>query len=71
MTANVSDVFSPGQSVEASGVYIVLHDRNHAVSHDVTCVRGKPFPPCRGCGRHVRFRAKCLARHIESNEFFV
>lgn len=70
MAASTGDVFKPGQTVEASGVYTVVHDRNHLQSHDVTCVYGKPFPPCRGCGSSVRFRAKCLAQHIASNDSF-
>lgn len=70
MATSTGDVFKPGELVDASGVYTVLHDHNHLANHDVTCVHGKPFPPCRGCGQHVRFRAKCLARHINSHELF-
>jgi len=68
MNANV--LFKPGDTVEASGVYTVMHDKYHLQNHDVTCVFGKPFPPCRGCGQRVRFRAKCLAQHIAYHDSF-
>jgi hypothetical protein len=39
-------------------------------AHEVTCVYGKPFPPCNKCGHHVRFKLKYKAIHIESHEHF-
>lgn len=69
MTASIGQEFKPGDTVEASGIYTVIHDRNHAQQHDVTCVYGKKFPPCRGCS-HPRFKARYLARHIETHDHF-
>jgi hypothetical protein len=54
MGAKIGDIFKPGDSVPASGIYRVIHDPAHAQEHDVTCVYGKKFPPCRGC-KHPRF----------------
>lgn len=62
-------VFKPGDKVESSGIYRVTHDREHAKPHEVTCVFGKPFPPCNGCA-HPRFELVRAAIHISSNEHF-
>ncbi len=70
MAVNVGDVFKPGENCGASGIYTVIHDVEHSKVHEVTCVYGKPFPPCNHCGKHVRFKAKYLAIHIESHEYF-
>ena len=62
--------YKPGDTVERSGIYRVTHDRNHAQEHEVTCVFGKRFPPCKGCGNHPRFRLMYAAQHIEQNQHF-
>jgi len=67
--ASVGDTFKPGDKVPHSGIYKVTHDPEHAQSHEVTCVYGKVFPPCRGC-KHPRFILVRSAQHIDSNEHF-
>ncbi|WP_146767995.1 hypothetical protein [Mesorhizobium atlanticum] len=67
--AEIGDVFKPGDKVPNSGIYKVLHDKNHVQEHEVTCVFGKPFPPCRGCS-HPRFKLLRVAQHIDNNEHF-
>lgn len=62
--------FKPGDTVDKSGIYRVVHDKNHAAEHEVTCVRGKKFPPCRGCGQGVRFVLVKAALHIEEDDHF-
>lgn len=62
--------YKPGDEVEASGIYKVTHDPNHAAEHEVTVVFGKTFPPCNRCGNHPRFKAVKLAQHIGHNEHF-
>ena len=47
--ARIGDEFKPGQDVPHSGIYTVTHDHAHEQEHEVTCVYGKKFPPCRGC----------------------
>jgi len=64
------DIFKPGDTVERSGIYRVVHDPMHNQSHEVTCVYGKKFPPCNHCGNHPRFELIRGAQHIEHNEFF-
>jgi len=70
MAATVGQIFKPGDTVQASGIYKVIHDPKHAGEHEVTCVYGKKFPPCKGCGHHPRFVLQRAAQHIESNEHF-
>lgn len=65
----MADIYKPGDTVPRSGIYKVIHDRNHAKEHEVTCVYNKTFPPCRGCD-HPRFTLQRAAQHIESNEWF-
>jgi hypothetical protein len=61
-------VYKPGDEVEASGVYRVIHES--AKEHEVTVVHGSHFPTCHHCGAHPRFVAVKLAQHIDSNEHF-
>jgi hypothetical protein len=67
--ASIGDEFKPGESVPHSGIYLVIHDPAHSAPHEVTCVFGKRFPPCRGCD-HPRFRLVRAATHVESHEHF-
>ena len=62
--------YKPGDKVEASGIYKVVHDPKHQQEHEDTVVFGKQFPPCNKCGDHPRFKAVKLAQHIEANEHF-
>jgi hypothetical protein len=61
--------FKPGDTVPVSGIYKVIHDESHSQPHDVTCVKGKKFPPCRDCD-HPIFVLKYKAHHIETHELF-
>jgi hypothetical protein len=69
MAVSVGDTFKPGDPVPTSGIYKVIHDPEHAQSHEVTCVYGKKFPPCHGCA-HPRFVLVRAAHHIETHEHF-
>jgi hypothetical protein len=53
----MSDTYQPGDKVKKSGIYAVLHDGTHEEKHEVTCVAGKTFPPCHGCGADVDSRS--------------
>ncbi|MGH7295786.1 MAG: hypothetical protein ACRELB_12660 [Polyangiaceae bacterium] len=66
----MSDTYKPGEKVPRSGIYAVMHDRAHAEKHEVTCIYGKVFPPCRGCGGGVRFRLVRHAKHIANHDLF-
>jgi hypothetical protein len=68
-SVQVGDTFSVGEKVERSGIYRVNHDYEHAQSHEVTCVYGGKFPPCRTC-KNPTFTLVRAAQHIERNEHF-
>lgn len=71
---NGSDTFQPGDTVPASGIYDVIHDKldgqEHTDSHQVIAIGGKVFPPCRGCQTWVRFRLYLAAEPIEAHAHF-
>ena len=67
--ATIGDIFKPGEEVPHSGIYLVIHDPAHAQPHEVTCVHGKRFPPCRGC-QHPRFKLVKAAQHIDGDAHF-
>jgi hypothetical protein len=50
----MSKKYRPGQLIEESGVYQVVHD-SHRLMHQVTLLEGGCFPACRRCGGAVRF----------------
>jgi hypothetical protein len=40
----------PGEIVPQSGIYTITHDPAHAdMPHEVTVIKGRPFPTCRDC----------------------
>jgi hypothetical protein len=60
----------PGERVEDSGIYRVIHDRRHFHPHEVMCIEGKAFPSCRRCGDSVRFELVRTVLHIEDHPLF-
>ena len=64
----MADTYKPGDEVPKSGIYKVTHD-GHTPPHEVTCVRGKKFPPCRTC-KHPQFELVRPAQHVDENEHF-
>jgi hypothetical protein len=56
--------YSVGQSAPVSGVYRVLHDRNHRQPHEITMVAGRTFPPCDYCGNGVRYELVRRTEHL-------
>jgi hypothetical protein len=61
--------FSPGDEVPRSGIYKVVHNPGHTEDHEVTCVGGKKFPPCRKC-RHPTFELVHAARYVKGHRYF-
>ena len=62
--------YKPKDMVEISGIYRVMHDKKHTPEHEVTAVKGRPFPQCNRCGNHPRFLLKVPAQHLEEHPFF-
>jgi hypothetical protein len=56
--------YKPGQTVPTSGIYQVTHDNRHTAAHEVTAVRGEPFPPCRNCGHGITYVLVRAAHHL-------
>ena len=59
--------YKPGQTVPESGIYQVNHDHHHAATHEVTAVRGEPFPPCRNCGKGITYTLVRAAHHVSEH----
>jgi hypothetical protein len=68
--AEVGATYKPGDKVEHSGIYDVIHDPFHRKQHQVTCVYNEPFPPCHGCSHGVRFRLAVKAIHLKDEKDF-
>lgn len=56
--------FSPGDPVRESGIYEVVHGREHRQVHEVVMLKGTLFPLCDTCDNNVRFRLVRTAPYI-------
>ncbi len=65
----LTNIYKPGDVVDASGIYRVTHDPSHTQPHEVTVIAGKRFPPCRSCAQ-PRFMVERLAQHVGDHEHF-
>jgi hypothetical protein len=70
LALNEPEIYRPGDEIQVSGIYRVMHDPAHVGSHEVICVEGKVFPPCRGCD-HPRFVFLRAWTRIEDHEHFM
>jgi hypothetical protein len=62
--------FKPGDPVRESGIYEVIHDRNHREAHEVVMIANDSFPPCDTCFDLVRFRLVRTAPYIFQDDDF-
>jgi hypothetical protein len=62
--------FRAGENVRQSGIYEVIHDRNHRETHEVVMIGGERFPDCETCKDKVRFRLVRTAPYIFQDEDF-
>ena len=60
----------PGQTASTTGVYIVMHGKNHAEPHYVTVLFDEVFPACNHCGNQVRFELAVSAVYAGAHPFF-
>ena len=51
----MAEVFQAGEKARFSGVYKVVHAREHNQAHHVTAVHGEAFPGCLQCSDAVQF----------------
>ncbi len=60
----------PGDVVRQSGIYEVVHDREHRAAHEVVMITGDAFPNCETCDQNVRFRLVRTAPYIFQDQDF-
>ena len=65
-----STLFSAGETVRETGIYEVIHDREHRSAHEVVMLSGDAFPACDTCRQQVRFRLVRTAPYIFQDEDF-
>lgn len=64
-------IFLPGEPVLETGIYEVMHDRQHRPSHEVVMHARDLFPTCDQCDARVRFKLVRTAPYIFDDEDFV
>jgi hypothetical protein len=57
--------YGPGQTCPTSGIYAVVHDKNHKGHHEITMVAGKTFPPCSGCSSGPQYTLARKTEHLK------
>jgi hypothetical protein len=62
--------YRAGDNVRQSGIYEVVHDRDHREAHEVVMIGGEHFPDCETCKEKVRFRLVRTAPYIFQDEDF-
>jgi hypothetical protein len=63
--------FEAGNRAPSSGVYKVVHGRQHVEPHHVTVLYGDTFPACLECLHRVRFELAIPAAHINAHPLFM
>ncbi len=62
--------YRAGEVVRQSGIYEVVHDRDHREAHEVVMISGERFPDCETCKEKVRFCLIRTAPYIFQDEDF-
>lgn len=62
--------YRSGEVVRQSGIYEVIHDREHREAHEVVMISGEYFPDCETCKEKVRFSLVRTAPYIFQDEDF-
>lgn len=62
--------FRPGETIRQSGIYEVMHDREHRAAHEAVMIGGERFPDCETCKDKVRSRLVRTAPYIFQDEDF-
>ena len=65
-----ASMFLPGQPVLESGIYEVIHDKNHRQAHEAVMYHSDLFPVCDQCGLRVRFKLIRSVPYIFDDEDF-
>ncbi|HJW99041.1 MAG TPA: hypothetical protein VJ453_02730 [Terriglobales bacterium] len=62
--------WKPGDSIQESGVYEVIHSNCRSPVKDAIFIAGQELPPCRSCGSRVRFRLRQTIPSIFDDQDF-
>lgn len=62
--------YKPGDPVRETGIYEVLHDRDHRAAHEAVMLADDHFPECDTCADRVRFRLVRTAPYIFHDDDF-
>jgi hypothetical protein len=65
-----SKLYKPTDVIRLTGIYEVIHDRDHRETHEVVMHAGDVFPACDTCDLRVRFRLLRTAPYIFDDEDF-
>jgi len=57
-------IFRPGSPITESGIYEILHERDHRTTHEAVMIAGDSFPECDTCRDRVRFKLVRTAPYI-------
>ena len=57
-------IFRPGAPITESGIYEILHERDHRTTHEAVMIAGDSFPECDTCRDRVRFKLVRTAPYI-------
>jgi hypothetical protein len=56
--------YQPGDPIKETGIYEVIHDRDHRTAHEAVMLANDKFPACDTCFERVRFRLVRTAPYI-------
>jgi hypothetical protein len=66
----VPSIFRAGDKVPTTGLYKVVHGREHVEAHYVTALQGDVFPACLECSDNVRFEMALSAARVNAHPLF-
>ena len=66
----MADLLKPGDPVPTTGIYKVVHHKDHVPAHHVTAVSGDCFPSCLTCHYRVRFELLMAAVQLTAHPQF-
>src|SRR5437016_11045748 len=63
-------ILEPGLKAPSSGIFKVIHAKNHTPTHYVTALYGETLPRCHQCLAGVRFELVIRAVHVKAHSLF-
>jgi hypothetical protein len=66
----MAEIFKSGDKAPRSGVYKVVHARDHVEAHYALALFGDRFPSCLECSDQVRFELALGVVHVNAHPAF-